>query len=762
MLQTGAFAGPVAGLKYKTPTCSGFTSERGVFQYRAGERVIFQVGDITLGSAVGAARINLAEIVSRVDGNIQKVLDPALTNIARFLCSLDRDGNLDGGIDIARRVHDIVGLRSIDFRGDVSFAAKVENRVRDFEQDPAVAGLLEELERGGAFTAGTPRCLCSAATARNEVRRNMLGIRRFRDVTISLSNGSYVYADIFRPDSEGQFPVIMNCGVYGRAFHHHSICSDIDMEAHENEEEEYFGGNPEGLIYENHETVNTADWVPYGYAVVRVDGPGTGNSPGRLAPWGFATAEAFRDAIEWAGVQPWSNGNVGLWGMSYYAMTQHAVASLRPSHLKAMIAIGTDVDLYEEVVYTGGILNQEFFPFWFKAGVLSAVCGTPDPVDFMAVAQAAPFKDSNPAAIFGPRSEVFMSPDMSAVDVPLWAVACTTHPAHFHQLGSSEAYLATRTPHKKLDFWEDWFTKSYSRAAIVDHMAFFDHWLRGVDNGIMSRPPVRLEIRAGDGCSFLLEENEWPIARTNYTRYHLDASPLEWNGDAWRSDFLRLSPVEPVETRSVSYSAEIPLESRAGPSSALLPVKPPSALLAWKTGVCFISEPALADMIFAGYGKARLWVSSTCHDMDIFVGLRVLDEQDREVNYAGPVTIGMSTKNYPLAKGWLKVSHRKVDEARSTEYTVKHTHRAADYAPLTAGEIVPVEIELIPTTALIRKGWRIRLDVQPFDGFDHGSRHNYDPSIHDGVRNMIYTGPDHQSYVQLPIVPERRREREGE
>ena len=150
MLQTGAFAGPVAGLKYKTPTCSGFTSERGVFQYRAGERVIFQVGDITLGSAVGAARINLAEIVSRVDGNIQKVLDPALTNIARFLCSLDRDGNLDGGIDIARRVHDIVGLRSIDFRGDVSFAAKVENRVRDFEQDPAVAGLLEELERAAA------------------------------------------------------------------------------------------------------------------------------------------------------------------------------------------------------------------------------------------------------------------------------------------------------------------------------------------------------------------------------------------------------------------------------------------------------------------------------------------------------------------------------------------------------------------------------------------------------------------------------------
>ena len=69
---------------------------------------------------------------------------------------------------------------------------------------------------------------------------------------------------------------------------------------------------------------------------------------------------------------------------------------------------------------------------------------------------------------------------------------------------------------------------------------------------------------------------------------------------------------------------------------------------------------------------------------------------------------------------------------------------------------MPVEIEIIPTTALIRKGWRIRMDIQPFDGFDHGARHAYDASIHDGIQNTIYTGPDHQSYVQLPILPDRQ------
>ena len=757
MLLKGVFAGPLAGLRYQSPSCSGFTNEKGEFSYSEGERVAFLVGDVPVGYALGASRINLANIVSRVDGNIQKLLDPGLTNVARFLCSLDRDGDLDGGIVIAPEVHEIVAARPIDFRRDVSFAGVHADHIGEFERDPVVRELFEELGRLGVFTDGVSRRLCSPATARNEVRRNILGIRRFRDVKVPLRSGSYVVADIFRPDKDGEFPVIMNCGVYGRAFHHFNICSDVDAEAHEEEEERYFHGNGDGLIYENHETVNTADWVTHDYAVMRVDGPGTGKSPGKLAVWGFSTAEAFHDAIEWAGTQPWCNGHVGLWGMSYYAMTQHAVASLRPSHLKAMIAIGTDVDLYEEVVYTGGILNEEFFPFWYKAGVLPAVCGEPDTVDFMAIVKAAPFKDSNLPAIFGPRSEVFTSPDMSKVDVPLWTIACTTHPAHFHQLGSSEAYLVTKTENKKIDFWEDWFTKSYSAKALADHRAFFDHWLKGIANGIMARPPVRLEIRAGNGCSRLQEENEWPIARTEYVRWYLDASPAEWQADKWRSDFYRLSQTAPGAERKAEYAAAVSLEIRIGPPPALLPVKPPSAVLAWQTGICFISDPVAEDMVFAGYSKARLWVSSTSEDMDIYVTIRILDERDREVDYTGPGTMGFSTEHYPLAKGWLKASHRKIDPTRSTEYTVKHTHLAADYAPLRSGEVVQVEIEIIPTTALVRRGHRIRVDIQPFDGYGHGARHAYDPSYHDGATNAIYTGPDHESWIQLPIVPERQR-----
>ncbi|WP_375381842.1 CocE/NonD family hydrolase [uncultured Sphingomonas sp.] len=755
MLLKGVFAGPVVGLRYQTPSCSGVTDDKGQFSYRAGERIAFLVGDVPVGHTMGAERVNMAQLVSRVDGNIQKLLDPGLTNVARFLCSLDRDGDLDGGIEIAPEVHAIVGSRPINFRRDVSFAGVYADHVGDFERDPLILKVLADLDQDGAFTGNKPRRLCSAATARNEVRRNILGIRRFRDVKVPLQNGSYVYADVFRPDRNGQFPVVMSCGVYGRAFHHHTVCNDADFERHEEEEERYFQGNPEGLIFENHESVNTADWVPHDYVVVRVDGPGTGKNPGKLAVWGHSTAEAYRDAIDWAGVQSWCNGNVGLWGLSYLAMTQHQAASLKPAHLKALIAIGTDVDMYEEVVYTGGILNEEFFPFWFKAGAARAVCGEPDAVDFMSIVRNAPFKDSNPAAVFGPTSEVFMSPDMSGVDLPLWTVAVTAHPSHLHQLGSSEAYLTTNTTNKKIDFWEDWFTKSYSAQSVAEHRAFFDHWLKGIDNGIMSSPPVRLEIRAGNGSYYLQEENEWPVARTRYTRWYLDASPSDWSGDPWRDDFYRLSPDEPGAARQVDYPAEVAAEIRTGPPAALLPVEAGATALHWRTGISFISDPMPQDMVLAGYSKARLWVSSTSRDMDLFLSLRILDEHDREVDYVGPATLGFPTRQYPLAKGWLKVSHRKIDPVRSTDYTVKHTHLQADYAPLAADEVVPVEVEIIPTAAMIRKGHRIRLDVQPFDGYAHGARHQCDPSYHDGARNTIYTGPDRLSWVQLPIVPAR-------
>ena len=102
---------------------------------------------------------------------------------------------------------------------------------------------------------------------------------------------------------------------------------------------------------------------------------------------------------------------------------------------------------------------------------------------------------------------------------------------------------------------------------------------------------------------------------------------------------------------------------------------------------------------------------------------------------------------HPLGKGALKVSHRKLDPERSTVYRPFHTHLEKDYQPLVPGEAVECEVEFWPTTALIKKGWRIRLDVMP--GLDP-----LDGSYQKHASNTICTGPKHLSYLQLPSIPE--------
>ena len=271
----------------------------------------------------------------------------------------------------------------------------------------------------------------------------------------------------------------------------------------------------------------------------------------------------------------------------------------------------------------------------------------------------------------------------------------------------------------------------------------------------MDRPPVRLEIRSGNGASYIQEEHEWPVARTEYVRFYLDATPSDWQHDPHHDDLLRLARGEPVQGANVSYSAEVDVGTIGGLPQAFVSQPAPTSTPAWSTGVSFISDPVGEDTVLAGYSKARLWVSSTSADMDIYVSVRMLDEQRREIDYVGTAVLGFVAHQYPVAKGWLKASHRKIDRGRSTEYMVKHTHSKNDYAPLQDGEVVPVEVEIIPNTVLVRAGHRIRMDIQPYDGVDHGTRHAYDPTYHDGAQNTIYTGPEHLSWVQLPVLRPR-------
>lgn len=762
-IATGSFAGPVSGLRYQTPTLSGTTDEQGRFSYRDGEAVTFLIGGLVLGTAAGAARINLAQLVNRVDGKIEKLHDPIVTNLARLVQTLDQDGNVEQGVHIAPVVHDLIGPIVINFNqsdADATPAAQTADHPADagshmvsfagdrtlsFADDPVVVALLDKLNATpGVFTAATPRSLRTAAAARNELRRNIRGIIKQTDVRIPVRDGSYVCADIFRPADGLAHPVVMNKGFYGKSFDHGCIADEVDALAKEVLEDRYFSGNPDGLQYENHESVDSSVWVPEGYVCIRVDSRGVGNSPGQQAPFSIQQAEDYYDAIEWAAAQPWCNGNVGLWGMSYLAITQHAVASLQPPHLKAMIALGTDADLYNEAFYGGGLFGEGFWSWWRAAMAGHNYVGDRRETEWWERVRATPFND--PTA-YGPQGSIFMRPEIEKATAPVWICGPQTGVV-IHQAGSSETFVrSTGAAARRFDFVDAWFPHSYARSTIAEHMAWFDHWLKGADNGVADGAPVRVQVRTGNGGHYVMQESEWPIARTDYRRWYLDATPADWGGDGLRSDFRRLLATPPSAEQVVRYDAHLDIGQ-----PSMSPVGTVGGTPRWSTGVSFVSEPMAEDMVLAGYMRARLWVSSSSSDMDVFVSLRVLDENDREIRYESLVPPVDPRNIHPVGHGLLKVSHRKLDEERSTDHWPVHTHAEEDHAPLSADEVVAIDVAINPSSALIRRGCRLRVDVQPYSPAGLPAR-SYDASYHVGATNTVHTGPAHESWIQLPIVP---------
>ncbi len=185
-------------------------------------------------------------------------------------------------------------------------------------------------------------------TQKSELRD---GMRIDWDVPITMDDGLVLRADIYRPPQEGKYPVILSYGPYakGLAF----------QEGYPDQWQRMAAQHPdvtEGSTnkYQNWEVVDPEKWVPDGYVCVRVDSRGCGRSPGYVDPFSPRETRDFYLCIEWAGTQPWSNGKVGLLGISYYAINQWHVASLQPPHLAAMIPWEGAADWYRDMTFAEG------------------------------------------------------------------------------------------------------------------------------------------------------------------------------------------------------------------------------------------------------------------------------------------------------------------------------------------------------------------------------------------------------------------------
>ena len=570
------------------------------------------------------------------------------------------------------------------------------------------------------------------------------GMRIEWDAPVAMDDGVVLRADVFRPVAEGKYPVILSYGPYakGLAFQEGYKSAWLRLT-------KAFPDFAEGSSnkYQNWELVDPEKWVPDGYAIVRVDSRGAGRSPGHLDVWSPREAKDLHDCVEWAGTQSWSNGKVGINGISYYAMNQWHVAPLRPPHLAALCIWEGSSDYYRELARHGGILC-DFLPDWSRRQVTSVQYGVGDrgPKSVVTGEPVAGPETLPEAELAKNRADVggealrrkliddyyrARTPDFGKIDVPILSAA-NWGGQGLHPRGNFEGYLAAGSKQKWLEVHGDThFSHFYSSYGVDLQRRFFGHFLKGENTGWEQQPKVALNIRRPGEKFTLHAENEWPLARTQWTRFYLQP-----------------------DDRSLSRD-----QSKA------------EAALSYQTtgdGLTFLAPPMTQEMEITGPVAAKLFVSSDTSDADLFLVLRVFDPAGKEV-----VFIGSNDPRTPVGLGWLRASHRKLDQQRTLPYRPWHTHD--EEQPLTPGEPVELDIEIWPTCIVVPPGYRVGLSVRgkdyEYDGtdaalphatypmkgvgpFTHTDPRDRPPEIFGGV-NTLHFGATRAPYLLLPIIPPR-------
>ena len=532
-----------------------------------------------------------------------------------------------------------------------------------------------------------------------------------KDVAVPMRDGARLVADVFRPRARERVPAILNLGPYQK---------DKPWVVPETLEEP-----PNDWM--NWETVNPRWWVPQGYAAVRIDGRGSGKSQGQCEPWSHAEAVDFFDAIEWAAAQPWCNGKVGLLGISYYAINQWFVAQLQPPSLKAIIPWEGFADIYRDALYHGGIFSL-FMSNWFTAHMLHHTLGRASQQlpNAWALNTLHIWLSNNldSGALRGAQA------DWDKITLPFYSVGNWTG-FGLHLRGNTEAFARAASRYKKLRIQTGSHVHPfYTEEGRQDQKRFFDYWLKGIENGIMDEPPVKLAIRHGADKFEWRYEREWPLARTQWTKlyFNLAAGAL-----------AKEMPGTPA-SRTYAASSLGTMGSTSASSSQVMGggIKP---------GMGLSLETALLteNLEITGPLAASFWVSSSSEDMDLFLTLRNIDAQGNDI-----METGQQGTPVPVAKGWLRVSHRELDDKLSLPYRPYHKHTRRLF--LKPGEIVKVDVEIWPTSMVFKKGRRIRLDIQPRDGLGSQGYMHYHADYNTGT-NTIYSGGEHDSYLLLPVIP---------
>ena len=440
------------------------------------------------------------------------------------------------------------------------------------------------------------------------------GMRITWQQPIEMDDGLVLRADVFRPIEDGNYPVILTYGIYAKGVAY--------QEGYHHQWNKMVADYPEILEtstnkYQNWEVTDPECWIPHGYVCIRVDSRGAGWSPGFMAPNSPREIDDLYECIEWAGGQEWSNGKVGMLGISYYARNQWRIAGRKPPHLTAIIPWEGGNDTYRDSGYHGGILSQ-FQEQWSKVQVMNVQYGRGEharkhPVTGESVAGPITLTDEQLAqnrvnAFEELKKHPFdglwhreRSADLSKVTLPL--LTCANWGGQgIHPRGNFNGYLESPSEQKWLEAHGDSHWSLFSSAYGLDlQKRFFDYFLKGIDNGWEKTPPVALNIRH-PGPKFVHRyENEWPLARTQWTKFYLDLEK------------------EALTREPAAGEAGLEYDGMGD-------------------GVTFWMPPMAEETEITGPMAAKLFVSSSTEDADLFLIVRVFDPEGKNSPSWAPPT----------------------------------------------------------------------------------------------------------------------------
>jgi hypothetical protein len=523
---------------------------------------------------------------------------------------------------------------------------------------------------------------------------------------VAMPDGTELRYTVFLPDTgPGPWPVLLQYDGYAA------------------------GTNP----YENGQNVFGERMRQRGYAILGVNVRGSGCSDGTFDVFEHQWALDGYQVVEWAAAQPWSNGHVGMFGVSMPAIMSLYVAALDPPHLDAIAPTAALTDLYRDVAYPGGIFNATFPAAWtalqkgtgYQDTALVVAEDEGDPrclgytaehamPDRVTAVQAAQHEYDD---TFWARSlrDRIADIDTAVLSMTSWqdeqvsgrvaeALKALDPATSFHVLTNGNHGVSVTAP-AFADLQED----------------FFDHYVGGVANGFATATPHVM----------VWHELEQPAYAPRWVTGHSAwpaVTPVTYNLTA---DGRLTTATAAPGSASYVYPAPAPPAASVGSDA------PPESLAyqAPGSGVSFTTDAFAGDVEMFGSASADLWLSSTAADTDLQVTLS-------EIRPDGQETF--------VQRGWLRASHRALDPARSTALRPYHPHTAAAVAPLTPGVPVPVRVEVFPSGHVFRAGSRLRLTVEaPLSATGwRVLRLIADPAV-----NTVHTGGTTPSRLVVGTVP---------